>query len=285
MTPASFEIFRRFLRGHAGLSIAVSRHDLLEARLLPVARRLGFETVDSLAGRIAGAPDDRLAASVIEAAVTSETLFFRDRAPFEQFRAILHHLRETRAESRQIRIWSAACSTGQEAYSLAMVLDEEARYFGGWAVEIVATDISAPNLKAAEMGFFNQFEVQRGLPVALLLRYFRQEGDRWRVSEHLRRRITFECFNLLDDPARLGTFDVIFCRNILIYFDVDARRIVFDRLRSALRPSGLITLGAAETTVGVTQSFGPHPSYPAFLAPAGEVAERRRPLKLVGARA
>ena len=282
MTPLSFDVLRRFLRRRAGLAIAVSRHDLLESRMLPVIQRLGLETIDSLAEAVMNGADPEVERAVIEAAVTSETLLFRDRTPFEQFRQLLRQLHETRAQQRHIRIWSAACSTGQEAYSLAMILDEEARLFAGWRLEIVATDISHANLETAQLGYFNQFEVQRGLPVALLLRYFTQQGDSWRVSEHLRRRISFEHFNLLDDPAKLGPFDIIFCRNILIYFDVESRKQVLERMSRTLRRGGVLALGASETVLGVTQTLVPNPDYPAFLSTAEDVpAARRRQFVLV----
>jgi chemotaxis protein methyltransferase CheR len=218
--------------------------------------------------------DPALENAVVAAMLTNETFFFRDRAPFEHFRDVmLPALLERRAEQRHIRIWSAACATGQEAYSLAMILDEAARKLAGWRVDILGTDLSDAVVEAARAGLYSQFEVQRGLPIAQLLRYFRRDGDRWRIVEHLRARVRFHAFNLLSDMAPLGRFDVIFCRNVLLYFDVETRRQVLRRLGAALAPDGFVVLGATESAVGAADFFAPDPRHPAICSPCAP-AER-----------
>lgn len=281
MIMHSFDILRRFLLSRAGLAIESDKRDLLDNRLLPLVRKLGLADVDALLRQLDGMPSPDLARAVIEAMVTNETFFFRDRAPFDQLREALPLLMRERENHRQIRFWSAACSTGQEPYSIAMILDEEARRLAGWSVDILATDISEAVLATARAGLYNQFEVQRGLPVAHLLRYFRQEGERWRVAEHLRTRIRYRAFNLISDFSELGRFDIVFCRNVLIYFDVQARAAVLDRISRLLPADGLLILGSAETVIGVSEKFERHPDFPMLWMRRGAAREQRVPLKLV----
>jgi chemotaxis protein methyltransferase CheR len=280
MNLGAFEFLRAFLRARAGLAIEADKRDLIEARLAPVARREKDLSVDALLDRLEHRPCADLERSVLEAMVTNETFFFRDRLPFDQLRAVLLDLMKRRDSHRHIRIWSAACSTGQEPYSLAMVLDEMGRSLSGWRVDIVATDISESALTVARNGLYNQFEVQRGLPVTHLLRYFRQEGDRWRIAEHIQTRVCFKSFNLMIDPVELGWFDIIFCRNVLIYFDLAARRAVLERLAHVLSDDGALVLGAAETVIGVTDQFERVPDHP-MLWSRRPSARDRRPLRLV----
>jgi chemotaxis protein methyltransferase CheR len=254
---SEFDALRRFLQQFSGLALEADKAYLAESRLSPIIQRLGIAGLSELVRRIHG--DRELAHEVVDAMMTNETFFFRDRAPFDAFRKlILPHLLEGRRGQRQIRIWCCACSSGQEPYSLAMILDEEAQRLAGWHIEILATDLSRSVLAAAREGVYSQFEVQRGLPIAQLLRYFQQEGDRWRINEHLRSRVHFEEINLLSDFRDLGQFDVIFCRNVLIYFDLPTKKIVLDRLAKALAPDGFFVMGAAETVVGLSDALMPH---------------------------
>jgi chemotaxis protein methyltransferase CheR len=187
---------------------------------------------------------------------TNESSFFRDLKPFDQFRSfILPQLTKARAQRRAIRIWSAACSSGQEPYSLAMLLSEEKEKLAGWQIEIFATDISTEILAKAEQGVYSQFEVQRGLPIQLLVKYFRQEGERWRINPAMRGMVRYKCLNLLDDFSSYGPFDVIFCRNVLIYFEQATKTKVLDRLSRVLEPDGFLYLGGAETIIGITDKF------------------------------
>jgi len=193
---------------------------------------------------------------------------------------VLPALLEARKDIARIRIWCAACSSGQEPYSLAMILDEEAQRLSGWSVEILATDVSHNVVGAAREGVYTQFEVQRGLPISQLLRYFQQDGERWRINEHLRSHIQFEQFNLLSDFTSLGVFDVIFCRNVLIYFDVPTKRSVLEKMARHLALDGYLFLGAAESVVGLTDSFGPHPEYRSISVPR-VLPKSRTSLRLV----
>jgi chemotaxis protein methyltransferase CheR len=193
---------------------------------------------------------------------TNESFFFRDGHPFESFRhEILPRLLASRAARRRIRIWSAACASGQEPYSLAMILADEAVRLAGWQVEIVATDLSTEILERARAGLYSHFEVQRGLPIQYLAKYFEPEGERWRIARPLREAIDFRPFNLLDDAASLGAFDVVFCRNVLIYFDEATKTRVLEGLARQMPGDGYLILGGAETVLGITDRFVPLPAH------------------------
>jgi chemotaxis protein methyltransferase CheR len=277
---ADFDALRRFLSRSSGLSLDADKAYLAESRLAPIIQREGLPNLGELMRRLDREPDRGLAFEVIDAMLTNETFFFRDRTPFDNFRKIiLPELLESRRNVRRIRIWCCACSTGQEPYSLAMILDEEAQKLAGWHVEILATDLSRSVLAMARDGYYNQFEVQRGLPIAQLLRYFRQEGERWRINEHLRSRIRFEELNLLTDFHDLGRFDVVFCRNVLIYFDVPTKKNVLERLAQVLAPDGYFLMGAAETVVGLTDALAPHPAHRSINVPRTS-GQTRGPLQL-----
>jgi chemotaxis protein methyltransferase CheR len=203
---------------------------------------------------------ETLTSEVVEAMTTNETFFFRDKIPFDHLReTILPTLLKARANRRSLRIWSAACSTGQEPYSIAMCLKERAQELAGWRIEIIATDLSQEVLEKAKSGIYSQFEVQRGLPVQLLVKYFTQIGEHWQISPEIRGMVQHRQLNLLQDFSHLGKFDVIFCRNVLIYFDQDTKTGIFGRLAKALEPDGMLLLGAAETVVGISAAFRPHP--------------------------
>ena len=279
---ASFNALKRFLAKNSGLCLDDDKQYLVESRLAPLAQRYNLDGVDGLVRRLELAPEPALTRDVVEAMTTNETFFFRDRTPFDNFRNfMLPHFIEACATQRRIRVWCAACSTGQEPYSLAMILDEETRKVAGWRIDILATDIARNVLDVAREGLYSQFEVQRGLPITMLLRYFQQKGERWQIVEHLRSRVQFEECNLISDFSGLGQFDVIFCRNVLIYFDVPTKRRVLDRLYHSLREGGYLVLGAAETVVGLTEQFVPHPQYPGLIQHRSSGTRGRAPLKLV----
>jgi chemotaxis protein methyltransferase CheR len=272
---STFEALRQFLHERSGLSLEGDKLYLLESRLLPIAREAGLTDLASLVKRLQTGDRD-LAQSVIDAMTTNETFFFRDRIPFDKFRNVmLPRLLESRAAGRRLRIWCAACSTGQEPYSLAMLLDEEARRLTGWNIEILATDLSRRTIESARQGLYSQFEVQRGLPITLLLRYFQRAGDRWQVNEFLRSRVTFREFNLMSDFRPLGTFDAIFCRNVLLYFDVQTKRDILARLSKTLAPDGFLLMGSAETVIGLSDAFVPHEEHPTLFM--HKPAQRQRP--------
>lgn len=248
-----------FISRSAGIVLTTEKAYFIDARLSPVLREEKIASLDELMSR-AERGDRRLAQRVIDALTTNETFFFRDRAPFDHFRNIMiPELLERRLAGRTLRIWCAACSSGQEPFSLVMMLDEMKAELGGRNVEIHASDISETILDRAKSGTFNQFEVQRGLPTKMLLRHFEKIGENWKISPDVIRRVNFFKFNLLDDPRALGTFDIVFCRNVLIYFDRPTRTKIFERIADRLAPDGYLVLGGAESTFGVTDRFTTHP--------------------------
>ncbi len=256
MTVDDFQYLTRMLKERSGLTIGVEKEYLLENRLVPVARRHGMSGLPELVARMRGPGSLQLEQDVIEAMTTNESFFFRDRRPFDQFTKImLPYLLKTRAETKTIRIWSAACASGQEPYSIAMLLREQAAHLAGWRCEVVATDLSREVLAKAKAGVYSHFEVQRGLPIQMLVRHFKQEGERWRIDAALRGMIDFREFNLLSDPRALGKFDVVFCRNVLIYFDHTTKARVLERVRAATLDDGFLCLGGAETVLGISDRF------------------------------
>lgn len=258
MGPEHFQFISTLLKDRSGLVVAREKMYLLETRLLPVAHRLGCKTLEALIDRYRTGREEAVAVAITEAMNTHESLFFRDSAPFELFKTqIVPQLLKRRADKKMFRVWCAACSTGQEPYSLAMVLDEMSAALQGWRPEIVATDISHAVLERAAQGVFSQFEVQRGLPVQLLVKHFTQEGDNWRLSPRIRDRVRFQHVNLMEDFKALGKFDVVFCRNVLIYFDVQTKGQVMNKIATVLAEDGVLILGSAESTIGITEQFWP----------------------------
>ena len=256
MTGEDFEFLCKFLKDRSGLVLARDKAYLLESRLLPVARKRDLKSVDELVAAMRARPAGDLARGVIEAMTTNESFFFRDIKPFDQFsKFVLPGLMKARAARRQIRIWSAACSSGQEPYTLAMLLADSQAKLAGWTVDILASDLSTEILEKAQAGLYSQFEVQRGLPIRYLVKYFKQQGERWQIDLAIRGRVRFRMFNLLDDPSSLGGFDAIFCRNVLIYFDQPTKTAVLERMSRILAPDGYLFLGGAETVLGISDKF------------------------------
>ena len=259
MTPMDYEFLRKFLKERSGLDLSSDKQYLVESRLIPLARRAGLPGITELVKKIKGGSDP-LTAEVVEAMTTNETFFFRDKVPFDHLReAVIPELLKARASRRSLRIWCAASSTGQEPYSIAMCLKEIGPALAGWRVEILATDLSQAVLEKSRAGVFSQFEVQRGLPIQMLVKYFSQVGELWQLNADIRAMIQHRQLNLLQDFSHLGTFDVIFCRNVLIYFDQDAKIGIFERLARMLEPDGVLALGAAEYVVGISDAFKPYP--------------------------
>jgi chemotaxis protein methyltransferase CheR len=256
MTAAEFDYIRRLVLEQSAIVLEEDKEYLAESRLLPLARREGFESIASLVGKLAAKKFDGLHRKVVEAMTTNETSFFRDFHPFETLRkAVLPELMLKRASSKELNIWSAACSSGQEPYSVALLLQE---YFPGlsfWNVRIRATELSAAMLARARRGRYTQLEVNRGLPAALLVKYFRQEGSDWQIQEELRSRIDFQIMNLAEKWPLLPPMDLILMRNVLIYFGVDTKKQILRKVRSLLRPDGLLFLGGAETTLNLDDAF------------------------------
>ena len=256
MTVTDFEFICQILRERSGLVLTNDKAYLLESRLLPVARKWKLATFDDLVRTIRTKMDETVIRDVVEAMTTNESFFFRDTKPFDQFKAlVLPAMLKNRATNRTIRIWSAACSSGQEPYSLAMILSEMAAQLNGWKIEIVGTDLSSEILNRAKEGMYSQFEVQRGLPITMLVKYFAQIGDRWQINAKIRGMVQYREFNLLQEAAQLGRFDVVFCRNVLIYFDQPTKTKVLDGIAGQMADDGFLYLGGAETILGVTERF------------------------------
>jgi len=260
VTPQDYEYLSKLLKERSGLQLSGDKQYLLESRLLPIARQQNCSSIGELVTKLKSFVEEPLRIRVTEAMTINESFFFRDKTPFDRFQdTVLPTMLQARADRKRLRIWCAAASTGQEPYSLAMMIKGRPGQFDGWKIDIVATDISNEVLEKAKGGLYSQFEVQRGLPIQLLLKYFKQDGDQWRIDQSLRDMVQFKKHNLLEDFAGLGMFDVIFCRNVLIYFDGKTKEDVLTRISRSLVRDGHLLLGAAETVVGFTNLFMPMP--------------------------
>jgi len=261
MTPAEFDFISGFLKERSGLVLTKDKLYLLESRLTPVMRRWQIESLQELVSALRKGQTE-LAHEVTDAMTTNETFFFRDTKPFDTFRQlVLPFLLESRKSSKSIRIWCAAASTGQEPYSLAMVLLEEKAKLAGWTYEIIGTDLSATALTRAEAGKYSQFEVQRGLPTPYLLKYFEKAESMWQINAEVRSIVQFKENNLLKSIRSLGKFDVVFCRNVLIYFDQEDKADTLDRIGQQMPDDGVLFLGGSETVVGLCDRFAPIAGY------------------------
>jgi chemotaxis protein methyltransferase CheR len=268
LTPSDYDYLRKFLKERSGLALSADKQYLVESRLLPVARRKGVSGLTELIQKMKDPGSEALVIDVIEAMMTNESLFFRDKIPFEHFRdTIMPALLIARANQKRIRIWCAAASGGQEPYSLAMALKEMGSALAGWRVEILATDLSLEVLEKARAGIYSQFEVQRGLPIQMLVKYFIQVGEMWQIAPEIRAMVQYRPFNLLHDFSPFGRFDVVLCRNVLIYFDQPTKVGVLDRMSKIIESDGYLVMGAAETVVGLTTSFRPIPDRRALYGP------------------
>jgi len=258
MNPALFGALAALLKSHSGLVIGPDKLYLLEVRLAPIVKAEGLRDLDALADRLRRPGTETLAHAVVEAMTTNESFFFRDEKPFAHFRArALPELAAGRPAGAALRVWSAASSSGQEAYSLAMIATECRTQLGDRRVEIIGTDLSGEQVARARAGLYNQFEIQRGLPMQMLVRHFRKEPAGWRIADALRERVQFREWNLLSDLRPLGRFDIVFCRNVLIYFDQPTKRRVLEAIAQQMPPDGLLYLGGAETVLGITDRFVP----------------------------
>ncbi|WP_321501622.1 protein-glutamate O-methyltransferase CheR [Breoghania sp.] len=258
MTPTEFNFLKNFLKTRSGLMLSNEKQYLVESRLLPVARKAGMSTLSELIIKVQRGGNAGLEREVVEAMTTNESFFFRDKTPFDNFtNVMLPSLMKARADRKRLRIWCAAASTGQEPYSLAMLLKEAAPRLAGWRIEIIGTDLSTEVLEKARAGVYSQFEVQRGLPIQMLLKYFTQNGDLWQISSDIRSMVQWRMMNLLETFSSMGEFDVIFCRNVLIYFDQPTKSDILNRLAKQMPQDGYLVLGAAETVVGLSTAFQP----------------------------
>ena len=257
ISDSSRRILASLLEARTGQQLAMNRRWRIDTALAAIMRERGFTTIDQLVARLVSGSDAGLSQKVIEALLNNETYFFRDRLPFDLLLGgPLKRLEQARAKQKKIAIWCAGCSTGQEAYSLAMSFAEDKLRWQGWTIEIVGTDLSQSAVARARAGIYSQFEVQRGLPVTQMIRWFDEIGaGQWQIAEALRRSVRFEVANILDQPPRPGKFDIILCRNLLLYFAPDMRRLAFNRLSQSIAADGALMLGAGETVLGQTERF------------------------------
>jgi chemotaxis protein methyltransferase CheR len=256
MTAVEFDYVCRLVRDQSGIVLEAGKEYLVDARLAPVAHRADLRSVSELVGRLRAGPDHALAARVVEAMATTETSFFRDLHPFETLKtAVLPDLVRRRRDERRLVVWCAACSTGQEPYSVALLLRENFPDLPTWRIELLATDLSGEVLARARSGRFSQLEVNRGLPAALLVKYFRQQGAAWELREDIRRMVEFRELNLTRPWPALPRTDLVLLRNVMIYFDAATKSAILDRVARVLRPDGYLVLGGAETTLNLSGSF------------------------------
>lgn len=253
---AEFDFLRGLVRERSAIVLEPGKEYLVDGRISPLLREVGFPSAAELCSALRAAPRGELERRVVEAMTTNETSFFRDVHPFDALRTrLLPELIEARASERKLRFWSNACSSGQEAYSLAMLLAEHFPQLREWDISILATDISREMVQRTSEGRYSQLEMNRGLPAALLLRHFQRAGTRWQVKPELRCLVQAREMNLVTAWPPLPRFDVIMLRNVLIYFDLETKRNILRRARQALRPDGCLFLGSTETTVMVDEAW------------------------------
>ena len=259
MTPADFEIYKKLLMEKSGLVITPDKAYLIDSRLTPVAKKWGHENLASLTVELKGTSSPDLVKDIVEAMTTNETSFYRDGRPFETLKGtVIPYLLQNRSNTRRIKTWCAAASSGQEPYTIAMEFKEHPT-INSWDTPIYGTDISTEIIDQAKQGIYSQFEVQRGLPIQMLMKYFEQNDEKWLIKDEIKNMVKYEYFNLLDNMAGIGKYDIIFCRNVLIYFDEETKRDVLERMVNNLEDDGFLFLGGAETVLGITESFKPIP--------------------------
>jgi len=256
VSPVQFEFLRDLLRRRTGVVIDDSKQYLVVARLLPIVRQRAIPSLDTLVDRIRKTGDKALEKDVLNAMMTHETSFFRDKSPYETLRQLVTEMIPKRSAHRQLAIWSAACSTGQEPYSIAMLLNENfPDLVASWRIRIIATDISEPVLARAREGVFSELETNRGLTAELLKKYFRPLQGKWSIVQECRRLVEFRCLNLNGPWPALPPCDVIFLRNVMLYFDVPTRAALVTKMRRVLKPDGALFLGGAETMIGIDTAY------------------------------
>jgi chemotaxis protein methyltransferase CheR len=256
ISDSSSRILAGLLEARTGQQLTMSRRWRIETALSALLRERGIASLDELITILVMGKEPGLSNQVVEALLNNETYFFRDRTPFDLLaRHALPELQKLRATKRRLRIWSAGCSTGQEAYSLAMLFAESPAQWSGWTIDIVATDVSGHVIDRARAGTYSQFEVQRGLAIGQTIKWFEECADGWRVVEPLRKNVRFQVHNLLEEPPHPKEFDVVLCRNVLLYLNAEKRTQAFDRLASALAEDGCLMLGAGETVIGQTKKL------------------------------
>jgi len=284
MTPQEFQFLTTLIKDRSGISLTVDKTYLLENRLTPLAKGKGFDGIEGLVAKMRMGRDEALITEVVEAMTTNESLFFRDTKPFEVFRDVaLPRILDNRPASQPLRIWSLACSSGQEAYSIAMTLKENWARVANRRVQIIGTDISTAMLAKAKAGTYTHFEVQRGMPVRLLVKYFDQNGANWEIKPELRQMVEFRKHNMILEAPALVSCDIVFCRNVLIYFDEATKRSVLEKVAKIMPKDGVLFLGAAENVIGISDVFEPVSCVRGAYQKSGNVASAASPSSSVKA--
>ena len=278
VSGSSRRILASLLETRTGQQLAVNRNWRIDTALAPIMREHRFDNLDQLVTKLVTGSSPALTEQVIEALLNNETFFFRDKLPFDLLMGgPLKRIEAAKAAERKIAIWSVGCSTGQEAYSIAMTFAAQEVRWRGWTIEIVGTDISRSAIARAREGKYSQFEVQRGLPVMQMVRWFNEQGaGEWQIAQKLRDAVRFEVRNIVERPPEPKQFDMILCRNVLLYFAPDMRRLAFSRMADAVTPCGALMLGAAETVIGQTDRFVSDPENRGLYIPAAAAAAARR---------
>jgi chemotaxis protein methyltransferase CheR len=257
ISDSSSRILAGLLEARTGQQLTLSRRWRLETALSALMRERAIATLDELITILVMGKEPSLSQMVVEALLNNETYFFRDRAPFDLLqRYALPELAKRRAKSKRLRIWSAGCSTGQEVYSLAMLFSEDPEQWQGWTIDVLGTDVSTSCIDRARAGSYSQFEVQRGLGINQMIKWFEEAADGWRAVEALRKPIRFQVHNLLEPPPHPGGFDIVLCRNVLLYLSPEKKAVAFERLMAAMAEDGWLMLGAGETVIGQTSKLG-----------------------------
>ena len=257
LSDSSSRILAGLLEARTGQQLTMSRRWRIETALSALLRERGIATLDELITILVMGKEPSLSQQVVEALLNNETYFFRDRAPFDLLaRYALPELLQRRAKNRRVRIWSAGCSTGQEVYSLAMLFADEAEKWRGWTIDILGSDVSTQCIERARLGTYTQFEVQRGLGINQMIKWFEETDDGWRAAEALRRPLRFQVHNILEPPPHPGDFDIVLCRNVLLYLSPEKKALAFERLASSMAEDGWLMLGAGETVIGQTNKLG-----------------------------
>jgi chemotaxis protein methyltransferase CheR len=280
ISDSSSRILAGLLEARTGQQLTMSRRWRIETALSSLLRERGIATLDELITILVMGKEPGLSNQVVEALLNNETYFFRDRTPFDILsRSALPTIAQRGGLNRRLRIWSAGCSTGQEVYSLAMMFAEDQAAWAGWTIDILGTEVSATVVDRARAGVYTQFEVHRGLGINQTIRWFEECDDGWRAVEAIRRPIRFQVHNILEQPPHPGQFDIVLCRNVLLYLNAEKRRAAFDRLASAMAPDGWLMLGAGETVIGQTKSLKSDPQARGLYRlsePAGAQLPRQR---------
>jgi chemotaxis protein methyltransferase CheR len=275
VSDSSSRILAGLLEARTGQQLTMSRRWRIETALAALLRERAIPTLDELITILVMGREPSLATQVVEALLNNETYFFRDRTPFDLLgKATLPKLIQRR-QSKRLRIWSAGCSTGQEAYSLAMLFAEDPLRWAGWTIDILGTDVSESAVRRAREGVYSQFEVQRGLGINQMIRWFEETDNGWRAVEPLRRMVRFQVQNLLEPAPHPGQFDIVLCRNVLLYLNAERRGLIFDRIAGAMEPDGWLMLGAGETVIGQTRRFEADPEARGLYRPVGTADGRR----------